>query len=103
MSGRIQKGRRRSAGRNWASVVLVSFFLIALATGVLLMVSSSAESKAAASETRTVVVARGDTLWSIAERHAPAGTDLRQYVFAMRKLNNLSDAMILPGQTITLP
>ncbi|MEW6243965.1 MAG: LysM peptidoglycan-binding domain-containing protein [Bacillota bacterium] len=67
------------------------------------MLSSSAESKAAASETRTVVVARGDTLWSIAERHAPKGTDLRQYVFAMRKLNNLSDAMILPGQTITLP
>ncbi|MBS3872920.1 MAG: LysM peptidoglycan-binding domain-containing protein [Firmicutes bacterium] len=50
------------------------------------------------------VVERGDTLWGLAERFAPTNTDLRQYVFRLRKLNELHKSVLIqPGQRLYLP
>ena len=48
------------------------------------------------------VVAEGDTLWSIAEQHAP-GEDPRAVVHAIAELNELGDGPLLPGRTLALP
>jgi hypothetical protein len=52
--------------------------------------------------TPTVVVAAGDTLWSIAERHAP-GEDPRAVIHAIEQLNDLGGGPLLPGDTLSLP
>lgn len=50
----------------------------------------------------TVVVAPGDTLWSIAAAHYPAD-DVRGRVQDIEDLNGLAGPQIHPGQTLELP
>jgi LysM domain len=46
-----------------------------------------------------MVVREGDTLWSIASRVAP-GSDPRQEVAHLLRVNGLTDVTVLPGQTL---
>jgi LysM domain len=55
---------------------------------------------AAAFETVTVGV--GESLWSIAERVAPA-SDPREVIGELERFNGLEDSAVLPGQTIAIP
>lgn len=50
--------------------------------------------------TEDYTVAAGDTLWSIACKNAE--TDIREYIYELREINNLNDCMIYPGQTIKI-
>ncbi|MGH2693456.1 MAG: LysM peptidoglycan-binding domain-containing protein [Actinomycetota bacterium] len=52
---------------------------------------------------RVVVVRSGATLWDIASRHAPEGTDVRSYVDALVAANGLSGAVIQAGMRLRLP
>ncbi|NEK57176.1 LysM peptidoglycan-binding domain-containing protein [Geodermatophilus sabuli] len=52
---------------------------------------------------RTVVVQPGDTVWSIAAEAADASDDVRGVVDAIQALNGLDDAVVVPGQVLTLP
>jgi LysM repeat protein len=49
-----------------------------------------------------VTVQPGDTLWSIASPVADGG-DVRAVVAEIRRLNGLSSARLVPGQTLQLP
>ena len=51
-------------------------------------------------EYQDYTVARGDTLWSIACENTE--TDIREYIYELREINNLNDCMIYPGQTIKI-
>lgn len=51
-------------------------------------------------EYQDYTVAIGDTLWSIACENAE--TDIREYIYELREINNLNDCMIYPGQTIKI-
>lgn len=53
--------------------------------------------------TAVVRVVPGDTLWSIAARHAPPGADLRQVGYEIRVLNRLENSAIAPGQELQVP
>jgi len=50
----------------------------------------------------TYVVKAGDTLWSIAERHAP-GEDPRLVIHEIGQLNDLDDGPLVPGRALALP
>jgi hypothetical protein len=50
----------------------------------------------------THVVAPGETLWSLAERHA-GRQDPRNYIYDLEKLNNLGPRPIYPGERLLLP
>ncbi|GIQ71556.1 hypothetical protein XYCOK13_43800 [Xylanibacillus composti] len=54
------------------------------------------------SNQRHVVVA-GDTLWALAQAHAPETMDLRQYVHEIKVLNKMQQSVIYEGQVIWLP
>jgi hypothetical protein len=51
---------------------------------------------------RSVVMAPGQTVWELAERHAPDGADPRAYVDAVLEMNHLAGPPE-PGQRIRLP
>jgi LysM repeat protein len=57
---------------------------------------------AAAQPSRTYVVRPGDTLWSIAKRSSPAA-DPRLVVGAIRDVNDLDPAALVPGQQLLIP
>lgn len=50
-----------------------------------------------------VTVQPGDTLWSIARRVSEGKADLRVLTHRIQKLNSLDSAMLLPGQSLTVP
>jgi nucleoid-associated protein YgaU len=51
----------------------------------------------------SVVVQQGDTLWSIAASVSGNDDDVRAVIADIRELNGLSDASLVPGQTLLLP
>lgn len=50
-----------------------------------------------------VIVYPGDTLWSIAASHNESKSDIRKIIHKIRKANNLSSAVIMPGQELVIP
>ncbi len=51
----------------------------------------------------SVVVERGDTVWSIADRVTGPDRDVRAVVDAIEVLNDLEGAAVVPGQVLRLP
>ena len=47
-------------------------------------------------------VSQGDTLWSIAKQQIDEKTDIRQYIYEIKQLNNMTTATIQVGQTIKI-
>jgi LysM repeat protein len=86
-------------------LVLTLLLLAAFLAGGLLMAgglaSAGTEPGAAASATR-VTVQPGETLWSIAERAAP-GTDPRDTVEDILRLNHLDSVAVEAGAVLLLP
>ena len=50
----------------------------------------------------TVVVSRGDTLWTIARKVKP-GTDPRKTIYQIKQINELDSVNLKPGQTLVIP
>lgn len=58
---------------------------------------------ATAQPNEQIVVLPGDTLWNIAEEHAPRGSNIRQYIQKLKRVNDLDDSPIHAGQILILP
>lgn len=56
--------------------------------------------KSVTTEEHTVIC--GETLWSIATEHKRDGQDVREYIYELRKLNNLEDCNLQVGQEILI-
>ncbi len=53
---------------------------------------------------REVKVQAGDTMWDIAARTAHKDMDVREMVYAMKELNNISDSgTLVPGTVLKVP
>ena len=53
---------------------------------------------------REVKVQAGDTMWDIAARTAHKDMDVREMVYAMKELNNISDSgALVPGTVLKVP
>lgn len=48
---------------------------------------------------QTITVMNGDTLWSIAQKFNKKG-DIRDYIYNLKKLNNLKDSSIIEGSQL---
>lgn len=44
----------------------------------------------------------GETLWSIAGEYTPNSKDVRETIYEIKKLNNMTDSNIYAGQTIKI-
>lgn len=84
-------------------VLLVAFVALAFAVLTVLGDNSAATGESGAPvETRTVVIAEGDTLWGIASGIAEPG-DVRVVIHQIEELNALSGAGVVEGQEIAVP
>ncbi|MFS0838130.1 LysM peptidoglycan-binding domain-containing protein [Paenibacillus sp. 1P03SA] len=96
--------------------VIAVVLLIAFSCGIMVRAFASGENGTAAGERQasalnkqetaepSVIVQRGDTLWSIAVNQAPEGSDVRTYIYKLRKINDLSAGDVLKeGDVIKLP
>lgn len=50
-----------------------------------------------------ITVQSGDTLWNLAEEFGPDNRDIREIVYAICELNDISADSVVPGQTILIP
>lgn len=89
------RARRRRSATIVTAIGLVALFL--LATG-----PTGSSPASAPGAPRAVTVHDGDTLWSLAEAHAPQGMDPRAYVDLLVDLNDL-DAGLAAGMRVKLP
>ncbi|NLY18393.1 MAG: LysM peptidoglycan-binding domain-containing protein [Clostridiaceae bacterium] len=51
---------------------------------------------------RYISVRPGDTLWEIADKYS-GNTDIREYIYKIRKINGLESATIYAGQKLIIP
>lgn len=49
-----------------------------------------------------VKIQKGDTLWSIAEKYG-GNSDIRKYIFEIKKANNLLNSQIYEGDELKVP
>lgn len=50
-----------------------------------------------------IVVKNGDTIWEISMRYTPKDKDIRKTVYEIKKVNNINNSIIKPGQIIKVP
>ena len=86
--------------RPLAAAVLVAAVVIGLLAG---SAGGGGVSHADRAGPKAVRVHPGQTLWDVASRHAPEGSDPRAYVDALIELNGLDGGVILPGTRLRLP
>ncbi len=83
-------------------IVCVAFGL-ALSLTLSLATASEASSSDLQGEPIEVVVASGDTVWSIASQYGVEGVDTRRVVYEIEQMNGLTDYSIQPGQVLIVP
>ncbi len=94
------KRRRAARRRHRAGLAAVVTAVIAMT-----VMGGGQEATAPAAPQRstvTVTVQPGDTLWDIAERHAPEGMDPRVYVDFLVRANDIGTTL-QPGTKLRLP
>jgi nucleoid-associated protein YgaU len=99
---RIRAGivsRRAARRRHRAGLAAVALAVVGM---TLLGGGQEATAPAAQGSKQTAVVQPGETLWDIAERHAPEGMDLRVYIAALEETNDLGP-VLQAGARIRLP
>lgn len=52
---------------------------------------------------KEVQIEYGDTIWDIAKNNMSKDEDIRDYIYQIRKINNLDTANIYPGKVILVP
>ncbi|HVF53750.1 MAG TPA: LysM domain-containing protein [Actinomycetota bacterium] len=97
---RARRARARAAARRRLTTVAI----VVVATLGLLLGGFGGTGTAARKSVgpRAVVVQPGDTLWGLAERYAPPGTDPRAYIYAIEERNALLGPL-QTGMRIKLP
>ncbi len=75
------------------SISVVIFFLIALFNICIAKSNSEAEMI-------TYTVSNGETLWSIAKEYTPKNKDVRETIYEIKKINNITNSNLYQGQKI---
>ena len=94
------KKRFEIASRIMAVIINASLMIVLFLILIAVMPKKTVEAYAMKHE--EYVVSNGETLWSIASENKKEGQDVREYIYELRKLNELDDCMIYPNQVIKI-
>ena len=75
---------------------------ITILIGLVITLFSHCSAMQKNNEIENITVSAGDTLWSISCEYKKDGQDVREYIYELRKLNNLTDCTIYPGQVLKI-
>lgn len=85
--------------KKFAKSILITIFIVIM---MCIYISSVFANKEAETTEVTYTVSKGETLWSIAERYKQDNQDPRDYIYKVKKLNDMTSATIYEGQVITI-
>lgn len=83
-------------------LVLTLLVALSVVTGSLLLAGPRADAGATGGEATVYTVMAGETLWEIAGELAPE-EDPRMVIDRIMRMNNLSSAVVLPGDQLVVP
>ena len=86
--------------KKFVRAILTMLFIVLV--GMLVMSNTFASNEKVETKEIEYVVCKGDTLWKIAERYKLENQDPREYIYEVKKLNNMASATIYEGQTIKI-
>lgn len=86
--------------KKFVKSILTIVFIFVLGFMVINSVLASNETV----ETKEIeyVVCKGDTLWKIADKYKLDNQDPREYIYEVKKINNMTSASIYEGQIIKI-
>lgn len=84
-----------------AALALLAFLSIAFSFWV--SDASGVSPKPAGAGEKTIIVAPGDTLWSIALAHPDGNGDIQRRIYELKKRNGLDSSNIVPGMSLIVP
>ncbi len=93
---------RRRVRRGRAALVAATLSAVVAVGGAGAAAGSSAAPPDPGATTR-VVVAPGDTLWTLAARHAPEGTDPQAWAVQVVADNGVDAGALVPGSVLIVP
>lgn len=107
VSARPVRSRRGGAVVRRRLVALIGALVLGTALGgvasSLRTSDAAAERPSAAEDFVTLVVAPGDTIWSLVAPHVPVGRDLPSYVAEVLAYNDVRPADLQTGAVLRLP
>lgn len=99
---RVQKQPIRLTRRGRRVVALLAIILIALTSLLIGMRGAVATDGTVQSETQSVVVKPGQSLWDVAVAISP-NTDPRETIWLIQQLNTMETSDVLAGQALIVP
>lgn len=97
-----RRGVRLEPTRLGQLLILTGAFLLGALVAALVLLTVIPQASAGEAP-QTITVQQGQTLWGIAQEHAPEGTDLRAYVLEAQRINDLTTERVSAGQELELP
>ena len=79
--------------------LIIAFLVVMLMTAGFMLLFHSSASGDVIPEYRTIVIAKGDTLWKIAHQFSDENEDIRNKISEIKKLNNINSDLRI-GQEI---
>lgn len=83
--------------------VFVVLMILILTTAISFALGLNTAVSLTVSEYMDVPITYGDTLWSIAEAYMPTDNDIRESVYELCKINDISASELYAGMTIKVP
>lgn len=91
--------RYRLKNKKRFAIFILVFILASVFAGFIV---SAGASSPQVYEYKVFKVEKGDTLWEIASDYS-RDSDIREYIYSIKKLNKLSGDIIYEGQVLLLP
>lgn len=98
--------RQVRPNRKVGQVLLFAAVLLLLTSFGIVQAFASSDDDERAFESipaKQIIVAQGETMWSIAKRYKPEHMDIRYYIEDMKKLNHKRTSAIQAGELLYIP